>query len=79
MAREHRFDIQTLQHRLPEIIRGLGVGEEVTITDGGRTVARLLGPAAEPPRPRVPGSARGKLLILEEDDEHLTDFADYMP
>jgi hypothetical protein len=28
---------------------------------------------------RQPGSARGKLLILAEDNEHLQDFQDYMP
>lgn len=28
---------------------------------------------------RHPGSAKGKLTILAEDDEHLKDFKDYMP
>ena len=28
---------------------------------------------------RQPGSAKGKLIILAEDDEHLQDFQDYMP
>ena len=28
---------------------------------------------------RQPGSAKGKLTILREDDEHLNDFKDYMP
>ena len=29
--------------------------------------------------PREPGSARGKLTIVDDDDEHLRDFGDYMP
>jgi hypothetical protein len=29
--------------------------------------------------PRRPGSARGKLAIIADDDEHLSDFKDYMP
>ncbi len=29
-------------------------------------------------RPRVPGSAIGKLVILSEDEDHLQDFAEYM-
>ena len=29
-------------------------------------------------KPRRPGSAKGKLVILAEDDEHLKDFKDYM-
>jgi Arc/MetJ family transcription regulator len=28
---------------------------------------------------RRPGSARGRLHIVSEDDEHLEDFRDYMP
>lgn len=28
---------------------------------------------------RIPGSAKGKLKILNEDDDHLHDFKDYMP
>ena len=30
-------------------------------------------------RERTPGSARGKLTMIAEDDEHLDDFKDYMP
>jgi hypothetical protein len=29
--------------------------------------------------PRRPGSAKGKLVILTEDDTHLEDFKEYMP
>lgn len=29
-------------------------------------------------QPRIPGSAKGKLTVLVEDDEHLADFRDYM-
>ena len=29
--------------------------------------------------PRQPGSATGKLVIHAEDDEHLADFAEYLP
>jgi len=79
MSDERELDLQTLQQQLPEIIRGLGMGEEVVITDGGRSVARLIGPTSSPRRVRTPGSARGKLRVLAEDDEHLADFAGYMP
>ena len=30
-------------------------------------------------QPRQPGSAKGRLTILVEDDEHLADFQEYMP
>jgi len=40
----------------------------------------LLPDDTEPsPRRRRPGSAKGKLTILSEDDEHLQDFKEYMP
>lgn len=29
--------------------------------------------------PRQPGSAKGRLTILAEDEEHLRDFQEYMP
>jgi len=29
-------------------------------------------------RPRIPGSAKGRLKVLAEDDEHLMDFGDHM-
>lgn len=32
-----------------------------------------------PNRRRIPGSAKGKLMVLTEDDEHLQNFRDYMP
>ena len=31
------------------------------------------------PQPRQPGSAKGKLRIVADDDEHLADFGDYLP
>lgn len=40
----------------------------------------LLPDEGEPlPKRRCPGSAKGKLTILSEDDEHLDDFTEYMP
>ena len=35
-------------------------------------------PAASPIVYRRPGSAKGRLSILKEDNEHLNDFSDYM-
>lgn len=40
----------------------------------------LLSEQAEPPKKqRCPGSAKGILQILSEDEEHLDDFKMYMP
>ncbi len=66
------------QSHLAEIIEKLRPGEEVVITRGNQPVARLSGAPGEEPRP-LPGRGRGMLTILAEDDEHLKDFAGYMP
>lgn len=73
------ISIEEAQARLPEIVHRLGEGEELVITEGQQEVARLLRPVGGARLPRQPGSARGKLEVLSEDDEHLKDFGDYMP
>ncbi len=47
----------------------------------GKSVRLLvLLPEVDPPQKRRrPGSAKGLLTILSEDDEHLDDFEAYMP
>ena len=70
--------LEEAQSHLVEIIEKLAPGEEVVITRGNAPVARLSGTPVEEPRP-IPGRGRGMLTILAEDDEHLKDFAGYMP
>lgn len=79
MSTPIHISLEEVQAKLPEIVRGLREGDEVVIIEGKRTVARLLGPSPAKRGPRKPGSARGKLTVLAEDDEHLKDFGDYMP
>jgi antitoxin (DNA-binding transcriptional repressor) of toxin-antitoxin stability system len=61
------------------LIARLVPGEELVITRDNEPVARLIGESADAGEPRQPGSARGKLIIHSEDDEHLRDFQDYLP
>jgi antitoxin (DNA-binding transcriptional repressor) of toxin-antitoxin stability system len=56
----------------------LAPGEEVAITENNRTVAKLIAPLVEKPRP-IPGRGKGALTINAEDDEHLEDFKEYIP
>jgi antitoxin (DNA-binding transcriptional repressor) of toxin-antitoxin stability system len=72
------ISLEEAQTRLPEVIAGLTPGDPVIITRDDTPVARLV--AEEPPRrkPRKAGSAKGVLVIVREDDEHLKDFAEYM-
>jgi prevent-host-death family protein len=66
------------QAKLPELIHKLTPGEPVVITEDSQPVARLI--ADRPTRaPRRPGNCAGMLTIVADDDEHLKDFAEYMP
>lgn len=70
--------VEEVQARLPELLDRLTPGEEVLITREGKPVARLV--PAEPPKGiPVLGRGEGKVLFYIDDDEHLKDFADYMP
>jgi len=66
------------QARLPDLIHNLAPGEELAITEKDRTVAKLVGPPAETPRP-VAGRGKVALVIHSDDDSHLEDFAEYVP
>jgi len=71
--------LEEARARLPQLIGRLAPGEEITSTEEGRPVAKIVGRGVPPARkPRRPGSAKGKLIILKEDDEHLEDFQEYM-
>jgi antitoxin (DNA-binding transcriptional repressor) of toxin-antitoxin stability system len=63
---------------LAEIVEKLSPGEEIIFTRNDQPVATLRATPSEQPRP-VPGRGKGMLTILSEDDEHLKDFAEYMP
>ncbi len=64
--------------RLAEVIANLTPGEAVVITRGNTPVARLMAEGPNARQPRKAGSAKGQLVILAEDDEHLSHFAEYM-
>ena len=70
--------IEEAQAKLSEIIDKLKPGEELIITRNDQPIAKLA--AQRPPahKPRQPGSAKGMLAIVSDDDEHLQDFADCM-
>ena len=67
------------QGQLLDIIRGLRPGEEVVVTEGGTPVAQVKKAESRAKRPpRTPGLAKGMIVIVSDDDEHLKDFAEYM-
>jgi antitoxin (DNA-binding transcriptional repressor) of toxin-antitoxin stability system len=74
----HTVTLEEAQSRLGEIIDKLTPGEEVVLTRGDKPVARIVAGPGEKPRP-VPGRGKGMLTVISEDDDHLKDFAEYMP
>ena len=70
--------VEEAQAHLKELIGNLAPGEELVITEGQRPVAKIVGQGMPVRKPRRAGSAKGKLVILKEDDEHLKDFEEYM-
>lgn len=55
---------------LSRLLEQVGAGEEVEITNRGRVVARLVGPARRPPRL---GFDRGRVRIDDDFDAPLPD------
>jgi antitoxin (DNA-binding transcriptional repressor) of toxin-antitoxin stability system len=71
--------LEEAQAKLPEIIHQLVGGDEVAVTEGDQVVARIVG-ERQPPRQRPgPGLCKGMMTIVADDDQHLADFAEYMP
>jgi antitoxin (DNA-binding transcriptional repressor) of toxin-antitoxin stability system len=73
------MSIEEVQATLPEIIKRLGPGEEVIITQDDQPVAKLVSLSKLARQSPKFGSAKGMLIIHAEDDEHLKDFKEYMP
>ena len=71
--------IEEAQAHLADLISKLAPGQEIVITKNEQPVATLMGQRTSAHQPRQPGSAKGKLTILADDEEHLEDFKEYMP
>jgi antitoxin (DNA-binding transcriptional repressor) of toxin-antitoxin stability system len=71
--------LQEAQAYLPELVRKLSRGEEVAITEGDQVVARIVGEGPAAGKRPGPGLCKGMITIVSDDDEHLKDFAEYMP
>ena len=71
--------LEEAQANLPELIAHLASGEFLVITRNQQPIARLRAEEPTLRKPRRAGSAEGLLTILVEDDDHLSEFAEYMP
>ena len=68
--------VDEVQSRLKDLIANLGPDDEIVITQNNRPVARLV--PSRNSRATF-GNCKGMLTVVEEDDEHLAEFEDYMP
>ncbi|ASC71836.1 hypothetical protein XM38_027900 [Halomicronema hongdechloris C2206] len=76
----NQVTVQEVQQHLLELLKTLNPGEAVQIVAGEQVVGWLVAEEGVVARaPRQPGSAVGTLTIVADDDEHLQDFANYMP
>ena len=65
--------IQEAETRLPELLRRVKNGEQITITDAGKPIA-VLSPIGETPTRRVPGNDAGQVEIGSDFDAPLSEF-----
>jgi len=70
--------VEQVEGHLVEIVESLSPGEGLVLTRNGKPVAKLIATTGETPRP-LPGRGKGMLTVISEDDDHLKDFAEYMP
>ena len=70
--------IDQVQAQLPQLIDQLQPGEEVVITRGDKTIARLVPEPSSKGTP-VYGRGKGKMSLDMTDKSHLKDFEEYMP
>ena len=71
--------LEEAQAHLPDLINRLQPGESLVITRDEKPVVRLVPEEArKEPRPG-PGLCKGMMTIVADDEEHLKDFAEYMP
>ncbi len=71
--------IQEAQAQLTDIIHRLTPGDEVVITENNQPVAKLVSEKPVVRQRPQPGLCKGMITIVADDDDHLKDFAEYMP
>ncbi len=72
--------LEEAQAHLAELIEKLTSDEPLIITHDDQAVAQLVRPSAEVQAQTSQfGCCRGMLTLDVEDDQHLEDFAEYMP
>ncbi len=73
----HTISIEQASTQLSGLIHGLGPNDEIVLTENDKPVAKIVPNTAI--RPRVAGTCKGMLEILDDsDDVILQEFKDYL-
>ncbi len=67
------------QANLADVVHRLKQGSQIMITENNEIVARLVGERRPMKQRPGPGLCKGMMTIVADDEEHLKDFAEYMP
>ena len=71
--------IQEASVRLAELVRALAPGDQIVLTDGTQRLGRIV-PEIGAQGPRMAGTCKGLLELLDEDEDAILDhFRDYVP
>jgi antitoxin (DNA-binding transcriptional repressor) of toxin-antitoxin stability system len=75
------MSVEEAQAKLKELIHQMTPGDEIVLTENQQPVAKLVSELSQAKRGLrpPPGLGKGTITILSEDEEHLKDFAEYMP
>ena len=71
--------VEDIKVTLPELLDSMTPGDEVILTRNQQPVAKLVSEKPVVRQRPQPGLCKGMLTIVADDDEHLKDFAEYMP
>jgi antitoxin (DNA-binding transcriptional repressor) of toxin-antitoxin stability system len=71
--------LKEAQATLSDLIHNLQPGEELLITEDNRPLAKIIGQLPNTSQRPGPGLCKGIITINADDQEHLQDFAEYMP
>ena len=71
---EETINVTEVKKHLSELIERAHNGEEIVISQAGRTVARLLPILEENGALRVPGNDKGRIIIKPDFDDPLDKF-----
>ncbi len=72
-----QVELNQAKDRFYDLIELAASGEEIIIARDKRPYVKLL-PINKPKRPRQFGSAKGLIIMADDFDEPLEDFAEYM-